>query len=145
MVTITKQYTFEAAHILPNHKGKCARLHGHSYKVEVSLTGPVYGNRVNQPDEGMVVDFADLDVVVKPLIDMLDHKFIAKGDEWPCASAPPGHVQVIGIRTTAENLAQWFCNRVWVHFGTPDESMVGVRVWETVKSSAYATSTGELP
>ena len=143
MVTISKTYTFEAAHILPRHRGKCARLHGHSYRVEVSLTGPVH-YEANVPDEGMVVDFAVLDEAVKPLIDMLDHRFIAKGDEWPCAFAPGGdQICKLGVRTTAENIAQWFVNHVY--FDTGHQFAVGVRVWETAKSSAYATSEGELP
>lgn len=122
---VAKTYTFEAAHILPDHPGKCSRLHGHSYKVKVEVFGEV------NPTTGMVVDFAVVDDQVKPMIDILDHRFIAKGDEWPCSAAPDGtHIQVIGVRTTAENLARWFAERVLIG------RVVWVTVWETEKCSA---------
>src|SRR5689334_12330168 len=67
--TISRAYTFEAAHRLPfvadGHK--CGRMHGHSYSVTVAVTGTVHHR------SGMVMDFADIDTIVKPLIAALDH------------------------------------------------------------------------
>lgn len=72
--SITKIFTFEAAHRLPNHKGKCANLHGHSYRLEVTVSGDVISSGSS---EGMVMDFADLsDVVEKEILSKWDHKFL---------------------------------------------------------------------
>jgi 6-pyruvoyltetrahydropterin/6-carboxytetrahydropterin synthase len=73
---ITKRYTFEAHHKLPYHNGKCARDHGHSYILEVSVEGDILPDD-GAPSSGMVMDFADINTVVKPLIaDRYDHHSI---------------------------------------------------------------------
>ena len=69
MHTIERTYTFSAAHIIPGHP-KCGRMHGHNYKVEVSVTGELSG------PQNWIMDFGELDKIVKPLIDRLDHRFI---------------------------------------------------------------------
>jgi 6-pyruvoyltetrahydropterin/6-carboxytetrahydropterin synthase len=94
-VELLKEFTFEAAHRLPGVQAghKCARLHGHSYRLVVHLSGTV------DPDSGMVMDFADIKTVVKPLIDEhLDHYFLneVEGLENP----------------TSENLARWVWQRL---------------------------------
>ena len=67
-----KDFTFEAAHRLPNapEGHKCARLHGHSYQVTVRVDGPV------DPERGWVVDFARLSEAMAPLLDQLDHRYL---------------------------------------------------------------------
>ena|SRR3990167_1799513 len=68
---ISKEYSFEAAHILDlPYSSKCNRLHGHSYRVEVS----VFGLLLNE--QHMLMDYADLDKIAKPLIEEMDHKFL---------------------------------------------------------------------
>lgn len=71
---ITKHFTFEASHVLPKHPGKCSRLHGHSWKLAVTIDGPV------DPETGFVVDYG----VVKGLVDeniisRLDHTHLGQG------------------------------------------------------------------
>ena len=69
---IRKLFSFEAAHALPHHAGKCARPHGHSYRLEVTVRGPL---RDDGPDRGMVMDFADVEAVVDAAaIGRLDHR-----------------------------------------------------------------------
>lgn len=91
---ITKDFDFQSAHFLPNVRDghKCAKLHGHSYKVEISVTGDV-----NEP-EGWVVDFADIERAVAPLLQLIDHHCLneVEGLENP----------------TAENIAIWFRDRL---------------------------------
>ena len=69
---IFKKFTFEAAHRLPNVRAghKCARLHGHSYSLEVHVNG--------QPDPhlGWIMDFADITKAVEPVIRQLDHYYL---------------------------------------------------------------------
>ena len=91
---IYREFTFEAAHRLPNvpEGHKCARLHGHSYKVTVHIDGPV------EQDTGWVMDFGDLKRTVKPLIDQLDHYYL---NEVPGLENP-----------TSEVLAKWVWDRL---------------------------------
>ncbi len=64
---VTKRFSFEAAHHLPGYPGKCARPHGHGYRLEVTVGGPVR-------DDGLVFDFYDLKKVVEErVIARLDH------------------------------------------------------------------------
>jgi len=92
--TIFKEFTFEAAHRLPfvPEGHKCARLHGHSFRVEVHVTGDV------NPDTGWVMDFADIKAAFKPLHVVLDHNYLneIQGLENP----------------TSENLACWIWDRL---------------------------------
>lgn len=73
-ITVSKTFTFEASHILPNHPGKCARLHGHSWVLVVSVKGQI------RPSTGFVVDFYDVSKMVQQnIIDQLDHSHLGAG------------------------------------------------------------------
>ncbi|MDH4120784.1 MAG: 6-carboxytetrahydropterin synthase QueD [Deltaproteobacteria bacterium] len=69
---IYKEFTFDSAHLLPNlpEGHKCRRLHGHSFRVILYVSGPL------TPKEGWVMDFADLKKAFKPLYDQLDHRYL---------------------------------------------------------------------
>ena len=69
---ISKSFTFEAAHLLPNVPAghKCRRLHGHSFKVELSVEGPI------GETSGWVMDFADISAVCRRLEQLLDHRYL---------------------------------------------------------------------
>ena len=69
---IYKEFTFEAAHLLPNVAPghKCGRLHGHSFRVEVHVSGEL------DPHLGWIMDYADIKKVVKPVIARLDHYYL---------------------------------------------------------------------
>lgn len=73
MIRITKIFTFETAHVLYNYDGKCKNMHGHSYKLFVTVKGnPI--NNLDDPKNGMVVDFGDIKTIVKSeIIDQWDH------------------------------------------------------------------------
>jgi 6-pyruvoyltetrahydropterin/6-carboxytetrahydropterin synthase len=98
IATIGKTYSFDAAHQLPNHDGKCARPHGHTYSVTVEVRGEIVEAH-GAPDEGMVLDYFLLGEVWKKLEPDLDHRDLNEsiGDEcWP---------------TTAENIAAYLFRR----------------------------------
>jgi 6-pyruvoyltetrahydropterin/6-carboxytetrahydropterin synthase len=86
---ISKTFRIEAAHRLPNVPDghKCARLHGHSFAIEVHVKGPV------DPKLGWVMDFADLKKAFAPVFDRIDHRYL---NEVPGLENP-----------TSENLARW--------------------------------------
>ena len=91
---IFREFTFEAAHLLPHVPPghKCARLHGHSFRVELHVRGPLH------PELGWVMDFADLKAAWRPLHEVLDHHYLneVEGLENP----------------TSENLARWIWRRL---------------------------------
>ena len=80
MIRITKIFNFETAHVLYNYDGKCKNMHGHSYKLFVT----VKGNPINDLDHhtnGMVVDFGDIKKIVKEeIVDIWDHAVLVNGD-----------------------------------------------------------------
>ena len=73
MVNVTKLFEFEACHHLPHYDGACHNIHGHSYKLEVTVSGQVSKNE-NDPKCGMIIDFKDLNAIVKSVaVDKYDH------------------------------------------------------------------------
>lgn len=128
VVTIAKEFRFEAAHVLPNHQGKCAQLHGHSYIFQVSISGPVQ-NDPTAPDHGMVLDFAAVSAVWKGGLEThLDHRYL--NDVLPPEYQP----------TTAENIARYLVDYFRDHLERDDSDLFvdAVTVWETATSSATA-------
>jgi 6-pyruvoyltetrahydropterin/6-carboxytetrahydropterin synthase len=91
---IFKKFTFEAAHRLPNvpEGHKCARLHGHSYSVEIHVNGKPDGTL------GWIMDFAEIAAVVEPVIRQLDHYYLNDIDGLD--------------NPTSENIARWLWNRL---------------------------------
>jgi 6-pyruvoyl-tetrahydropterin synthase len=71
-VEIFKEFTFESAHRLPHvpEGHKCGRLHGHSFKVGLHLTGPL------DPHTGWIRDFAEVKAIFKPIYEQLDHNYL---------------------------------------------------------------------
>jgi 6-pyruvoyltetrahydropterin/6-carboxytetrahydropterin synthase len=141
---ISKEYKFEASHILPNHDGKCARLHGHSYRVVVEVTGDV-SERKNSSREGMIIDYAILDQLVSPIIVEMDHRHLMDHYDtdivsgWCIEAGFEDWFYEVGARTTAENLARHIFQRVFTKEALsrmPQLRYAKVTVKETVKTSA---------
>lgn len=88
MLTATRRFTFDAAHTLPRHAGKCSRLHGHTYILEVTVK-PMDSSRTDElmKDQGFFVDFGDLKVAVNSVIDLrYDHYNLNEtADPYPTA------------------------------------------------------------
>ena len=112
---ITKIFRFESAHHLPGYHGKCARPHGHSYRLEVTIRGPIK-DEPGESDHGMVMDFGALSQVVETsVIERLDHQDLNA---------------VTGLQTTAENLAHWIWSELLVQ-GLSEVLLYRIRLWET--------------
>ena len=114
---IFKAFTLESAHRLPNVPAghKCARLHGHSFRVEIHVSGPV------DPQLGWVMDFADVKAAFDPLFRQLDHN---------CLNDVPGLEN-----PTSENLARW----IWQKLEPSLPQLSAVVVHETCTSGARYT------
>lgn len=133
---VTKRFTFDAAHQLPNHGGRCARPHGHTYRVDVTVAGPV-STQVGAPDEGMVIDFGDLKAIWRTHLEpRLDHQDLNE--------TLAGIVPV----TTAEAIAGYifdvFSHEVMRWAAGPDviREVVRVDVWETPTGCATVERAG---
>lgn len=75
-ISITKAIEFDAGHRIPNHKSKCRHPHGHRYKLEVTLEGPV-NETEGDSSQGMVLDFADVKAIaMREIHDKWDHAFL---------------------------------------------------------------------
>lgn len=117
-IEITRVFTFDAAHTLDQHEGRCGSLHGHTYRLEITVRG-------ERDARGMVVDFEDLKELVQGffLEPHLDHRFL--NDTLPC-------------NPTAENMVEWFFDlweeRVAGRF--PNASLERVVLWETPTAAA---------
>lgn len=113
-ISIVRRYRFEAAHTLPWHPGKCRRIHGHSYVLEVHVTGEL-------DDRGVVMDFAEVDTIVDQHVlegpNGLDHVDLNALLENPTAELVAVH---IGERLDAAGLS-WTMLRLWE---TEDGSVV---------------------
>jgi 6-pyruvoyltetrahydropterin/6-carboxytetrahydropterin synthase len=111
---IRKTFRFEAAHVLPFHPGKCARVHGHSYVLEVAVRGPLQSEG---PARGMILDFDEVRTVVRrEIVDVLDHQSLNDFMENP----------------TAEHIVMWIWRRLESALPGLDELVV----WETTTSCA---------
>ncbi|GFO65890.1 6-carboxytetrahydropterin synthase QueD [Geomonas paludis] len=109
---IFKDFTFEAAHFLPNvpEAHKCRRLHGHSYRVRITVKGPVLD------DMGWVMDFGEIKIAFKPILDQLDHWYLNEID---------------GLENpTSEVLARW----IWTRLKPSLPQLVRIDVSETCTS-----------
>jgi 6-pyruvoyltetrahydropterin/6-carboxytetrahydropterin synthase len=112
IVELTKEFTFEAAHKLPHVPAghKCGRLHGHSFRVEVTVRGPV------DPHTGWLMDFAELKAKFRPLEEQLDHRYLN---------------EIEGLEnSTSENLARW----IWVRLKPEVPQLYAITVYETCTS-----------
>ena len=133
MTTVTKTVRFDAAHVLTNHQGLCKNLHGHTYRVDVSVA---------QPDDDardMVIDFKDLKRIANEVVcARFDHAFIystaSTGECEIAAVVEKNGMRTVAIpfRSTAENLAKLFFGELRAHV----PGLVAVKVWETADSAA---------
>ena len=133
MLTVTKSIKFDAAHVLTNHQGLCKNLHGHTYRVEVSVVQPP------ESTEDMVIDFKDLKRLCEEVIlARFDHAFIYDSTsvaESEIAAVVAKHgmrAVALPFRSTAENLARHFHEQLAARIA----GLSAVRVWETPDSCA---------
>ena len=133
MITVTKTIRFDAAHILTNHQGLCKNLHGHTYRVDVSVT------QGNGDTSDMVIDFKDLKRIASEVVcERFDHAFIynteSAGEREIAAVVEKNGMRTVAIpfRSTAENLARMFFGELKARI----PGLSAVKVWETADSCA---------
>ena len=117
MFEVTVEETFAAGHALRGYKGKCENVHGHNYRVQISVEGPELDSI------GLLVDFGDVKKLMRAVVAKLDHRFIN--------DLPPFDV----VNPSAENMAKYFYDEISSGVG-PEVRIRKVKIWETDTTSA---------
>jgi len=118
MFEISVDYSFAAGHALRGYKGKCEHVHGHNYKVCVTVAG----EQLNSI--GLLMDFVDLRGALKAIAERLDHRFMN--------DLPPFDT----LNPSAENLAKFFCESLEPEVQKHGLRVESITVWETDTTSA---------
>lgn len=137
---ISKEFRWEMGHRLPFHEGLCRNIHGHSYKMVVEITGEIN-------EKGMIIDFYDLSMAVKPIIDELDHAFLC----WENDTIVRGFLEkhdmkrvMVTYHSTVENICNDLCGRIFESLnklkGNNFQELC-VRIFESPNASAEMTRT----
>lgn len=131
---IAKEFSFDMAHMLDGHDGKCKNLHGHTYKLQVEVAGDLHQAGAKS---GMVMDYSDLKAIVKThILDEMDHAFIydttSERETKVAKLLQDLNSKTFGmpVRTTAEQMAKFIFERLQA-VGLPVSL---IRLWETPTS-----------
>ena len=124
---VAKEFKWEMGHHLPEHFGNCKNIHGHSYKMIVGFEGELNENE-------MIIDFYDIDKIIKPLVDKLDHAFIVNKNDKEVIeflNKIKSKKLVVDFNSTVENICKFVLEEI-KKFDIPRNiSSVSVRVYET--------------
>ena len=137
IIRITREFSFEGAHALGGYDGKCCHIHGHSYRMAVTVSGnPIEDD--NSPKKGLVLDFTDLKKIVNEnIIDKFDHALVMKEGALLAEDIGRvyGNVVIVDFQPTSEMLV--------IHFADIVKSLLpegiqlhSIKLWETEKSCA---------
>jgi 6-pyruvoyltetrahydropterin/6-carboxytetrahydropterin synthase len=139
IIRVTREFTFEMAHVLWNYDGPCRNVHGHSYRLFVTISGvPVDDTR--NPKNGMVIDFADLkNIVLKEIISVFDHAVAVSSDfdreKMELFKETFGNTVVLNYQPTCENLVADFAQRIKKLLPAVVQ-LHSLKLYETAKSYA---------
>ncbi|MCX6258314.1 MAG: 6-carboxytetrahydropterin synthase [Bacteroidia bacterium] len=140
VIRVTREFHFEMAHALWNYDGDCRYIHGHSYRLFVTVSGrPNTGD--DNPKAGMVIDFGDLKKIVhENIISQFDHSLainsLAINDNTSPYKQMPDKLVVLNFQPTCENLVTDFALRI-------AEKLPGHLVLFSVRLQETATSWAE--
>ena len=116
-IRITKQFSFETGHALYGYDGKCRNVHGHSYKLSVTVSGKPITDNTNVKF-GMVIDFGDLKKIVKQeIVDLFDHATVFNKNTPHVELAKElkdrgHHVILVNYQPTSENMVIDFAEKI---------------------------------
>lgn len=129
-IRVSREFTFEAAHMLEGHDGACKNLHGHSYKLTVTVRGKPLKDEQSAKN-GMLIDFKLMDDLVKrEVINLLDHSLICKAYQFPEISQKK---YILEEQPTCENLIIEIAKKI--KFQLPENvQLVKLKLHETAKN-----------
>ena len=137
IIRVSREFTFEMAHVLWNYDGPCRNVHGHSYRLFVTISGtPV--NDIQNPKNGMVIDFTDLKtIVLKEIVNVFDHAVVVSKDfdkeKMAVFKETFGNTVVVDYQPTCENLVIDFAKRL-IKLIPPGVQLHSLKLYETAKS-----------
>lgn len=137
-IRVTKEFTFEMAHALYGYDGPCKNIHGHSYKLYITVIGTPLNEEGNTKN-GMVIDFSELKKIVKEhIIDQMDHALVLNGNS-PHKNKQNSNEFDKTILTpyqpTCENLVIDFQQRIAKHLPNTIK-LYSIKLYETATSYA---------
>jgi len=138
-IRLTKIFNFEAAHALLNYDGPCKNIHGHSYKLVVTIIGKPLNDSVS-PKNGMVMDFGDFkEIIKKNIIEQFDHALILN-EKTPLPDMSMvkdifSKVVSLPYQPTCENLLEDFAHKIRENLSS-EVSLHSLKLIETATSSA---------
>ena len=115
-IRVTKEFNFEIAHALWNYDGPCANIHGHSYRMFVTVIGDPIDDE-NNPKNGMVIDFGDLkNIVNAEIIHPLDHSIILNNKAFNSLNSTDNQMfkkqYIVDYQPTCENMVVDFAHKL---------------------------------
>ncbi len=138
VVRVTKQYDFEMAHALKGYDGPCKHIHGHSYKLFVTVIGEPIGDKGNNK-LGMIIDFGDLKKIVKAeIVDVFDHALVLSNDSMlDCITMSEmiGNTLYVDYQPTCENFVVDFADRIKKCLSN-ELKLFSIKLYETATSYA---------
>ncbi|MFN3528878.1 MAG: 6-pyruvoyl trahydropterin synthase family protein [Bacteroidia bacterium] len=138
-IRLIRQFSFEAAHLLPAHEGLCKHLHGHSYRLEVEVKGPVQPEN-SGPEAGMLLDLKRLKQWVQhAVIEPCDHALIIPGflpiAQRQAARQLSARVLELPFTPSCENLVHWMAELLQTNLPAKVH-LTRLCLWETASSAA---------
>lgn len=118
MYELTIESHFSAAHQLREYKGKCEKLHGHNWRVQVTVSSETLN------EIGIAIDFNELKKIANKCVSALDHSFL--NDVFPFTEINP----------SSENIAKWLYDTIKKRAADKNTSLASVTVWESESASA---------
>lgn len=139
VIRITKEFTFEMSHVLPGYDGPCRNVHGHSYRLFVTVAGIPVNNALN-PKNGMVMDFSDMKkIVMNEILGTFDHAVAIPRDmdreKTETLKNMFGNTIVVDYQPTCENLVTDFAMRIKNQLPA-DVKLYSLKLYETATSYA---------
>jgi 6-pyruvoyltetrahydropterin/6-carboxytetrahydropterin synthase len=139
LIRVTKEFPFEMAHVLWNYDGPCKNVHGHSYRLFVTLSGFPVNNQDN-PKNGMVIDFSDLkSIVKKQIVNIFDHSVVLSKkidkEKTELLNKMFGNTVLVDYQPTCENLVADFAVRLVPHLPA-GVKLHSLKLYETATSFA---------
>jgi len=129
---IAKEFHWEMGHRLPEHFGLCKNIHGHSYKMIVEFEGEL-------DEQGMVIDFYDVENIINPVIEKLDHAFMVKDDDkiiLEFLEKLDSKKVVVDFFATVENICKYISDKILKSNLPKNIRLINVRVYETAEDYA---------
>jgi len=139
IIRVTKEFPFEMAHVLWNYDGPCRNVHGHSYRLYVTLSGSPVGDD-EDPKNGMVMDFSDLKNIIRTqIISLFDHSVVIS-DKMNKEKAEMfremfGNTVIVNYQPTCENLVADFAVRIAPYI-SEGIKLHSLKLYETATSFA---------